>query len=89
MNKVRGAGVLGPKGPVQPDYSIPQVVGCVGGCADGSSSHWLARTTHAVKEKGSSISEHLLCVSQRPKPKTHIILLRDHNDPARHRFMPI
>lgn len=50
-------------------------------------SHWLAGTAQTVREKGPSVSEYLLCASQRSKPDTHIILLKDHNDPARHGFI--
>lgn len=43
----------------------------------------------AGKEKGSSISEHLLCASQHAKPETHVVLLKDHSDPAKYGLSPL
>ena len=64
---------------MEPDYSIPLSVGCVQETcyADGR----LPRAMLSGKEKGSSISEHLLCASQHAKPETLVVLLKDHNDP--------
>ena len=50
---------------------------------------WPGPCTQAVKEKGLSISEHPLCASQCAKPETHIVLLKDHNDSARHGLSPL
>lgn len=52
------------------------------------SPRWLAGTSQAMREKGASVSEHLLCASQCAKPDTHIVLLKDHNDLARHGSIP-
>lgn len=37
---------------------------------------------------GTSVSGHLLRATCWAKPKTHTVLLKDHNDPARHGFIP-
>lgn len=48
-------------------------------CTDSHSSRWPA---------GTSVSEHLLCATQRAKSETHTILLKAHDDSARHGFIP-
>ena len=75
---------------MEPDYSRSLNVGCVWETcyADGPSSCRLPRTMLSGKDKGSSISEHLLCASQHAKPKTHVVLLKDHSDPAKYGLSP-
>lgn len=75
---------------MKPDGSVSQDAGGVGVLATQTPGpHWLAGTTQAVKEKGSGVSGHLLCASQHAKPDTHTVLVKGHNDRARHGFILI
>lgn len=78
------------------DYSIsPKEIvlggGIVGGVCDtdSHSARWPGYWNHTGgKGEGIRVSEHLLCADQHAKPETHVVLLKDHNDPGRHGFIP-
>lgn len=69
--------------------SVPRRWWCWATCYADPWPHWLAGTAQAAKEEASRVSEHLLCARQHAKPDTHTVLLKDHNDLARHGFLLI